>query len=63
MHAIYEHASEGASQHFSQVFYCGAGYGHVYRVALDRAPRHTVKNADRFKVSPSEYRLQVEHQA
>jgi len=31
--------------HFSQAFYCGVGYGHVYGVALGRAPRHTVKYA------------------
>jgi len=31
------------SPHFSQAFYCGVGYGHVYGVALGRAPRHTVK--------------------
>jgi len=34
-----------ASPHFSQGFYCGVGYGHVYSVALGRAPRHTVKYA------------------
>jgi len=34
-----------ASPHFSQAFYCGVGYGHVYGVALGRAPRHTVKYA------------------
>ena len=30
------------SLHFSPVFYCGGGSGHVYCVALGRAPRHTV---------------------
>jgi len=34
-----------ASPPFSQAFYCGVGYGHVYGVALGRAPRHTVKYA------------------
>ena len=29
--------------HFSQAFYCGGGSGHVYCVALGRAPRHTVE--------------------
>jgi hypothetical protein len=33
------------SPHFSPVFYCGGGSGHVYCVALGRAPRHTVKYA------------------
>jgi len=33
------------SPHFSRAFYCGVGYGHVYGVALGRAPRHTVKYA------------------
>jgi len=33
------------SPHFSQAFYCGVGYGHVYSVALGWAPRHTVKYA------------------
>jgi hypothetical protein len=33
------------SPHFSQAFYCGSGYGHVYCVALRRAPRHTVEYA------------------
>ena len=28
--------------HFSPIFYCGGGSGHVYCVALGRAPRHTV---------------------
>jgi hypothetical protein len=32
-----------ASPHFSPDFYCGGGYGHVYCVALLRAPRHTVE--------------------
>jgi len=40
------HPAKGASPHFSQAFYCGAGYGHVYTIALGRAPRDTVKNAD-----------------
>jgi hypothetical protein len=31
--------------HFSRAFYCGGGSGHVYCVALRRAPRHTVKYA------------------
>jgi len=35
----------GANPHFSQAFYCGVGYGHVYGVVLGRAPRHTVKYA------------------
>jgi len=34
-----------ANPHFSQAFYYGVGYGHVYSVALGRAPRHTVKYA------------------
>jgi len=33
------------SPHFSQAFYCGVAYRHVYGVALGRAPRHTVKYA------------------
>jgi hypothetical protein len=33
------------SPHFSPAFYCGGGSGHVYSVALGRAPRHTVKYA------------------
>jgi hypothetical protein len=32
-----------ASPHFSPAFYCGVGSGHVYSVALGRAPRHTVE--------------------
>jgi hypothetical protein len=31
--------------HFSPSFCCGGGSGHVYCVALPRAPRHTVKYA------------------
>src|SRR5208337_1126585 len=31
------------SPHFSQAFYCGGGSGHVYFVALRRAPRRTVE--------------------
>jgi len=34
-----------ASPHFSPAFYCGAGSGHVYGVALCRAPRRTVEYA------------------
>ncbi len=33
------------SPHFSPTFYCGVGSGHVYCVALPRAPRRTVKYA------------------
>src|SRR5512136_616600 len=33
----------GLSPHFSQAFYCGGGSGHVYSVALGRAPRRTVE--------------------
>jgi hypothetical protein len=33
------------SPHFSQAFYCGGGSGHVYCVALPRAPRRTVEYA------------------
>jgi hypothetical protein len=33
------------SPHFSQAFYCGGGSGHVYCVALRRAPRRTVECA------------------
>jgi hypothetical protein len=33
------------SPHFSPAFYCGGGSGHVYCVALSRAPRHTVEYA------------------
>jgi hypothetical protein len=33
------------SPHFSPAFYCGGGSGHVYSVALGRAPRHTIKYA------------------
>jgi len=40
------HPAEGASPHFSPAFYCGAGYGHVYSIALGPTPRHTVKKAD-----------------
>ena len=31
--------------YFSPDFYCGGGSGHVYGVALGRAPRHNVKYA------------------
>jgi len=31
-----------AGPHFSPAFYCGGGSGHVYCVALPRAPRRTV---------------------
>ena len=31
--------------HFSPAFYCGDGSGHVYCVALHRAPRRTVEYA------------------
>ena len=31
------------SPHFSQDFYCGGADGHVYCVALRRAPRRTVE--------------------
>jgi hypothetical protein len=31
------------SPHFSRAFYCGGGSGHVYCVALGRAPRRTVE--------------------
>jgi len=31
--------------YFSPAFYCGAGSGHVYGVALRRAPRRTVEYA------------------
>src|SRR5512136_3092493 len=31
--------------HFSPAFYCGGGSGHVYCVALLRAPRRTVEYA------------------
>ena len=31
--------------HFSQGFYCGGASGHVYCVALPRAPRRTVEYA------------------
>jgi len=34
-----------ASPHFSPDFYCGPGSGHVYGVALRRAPRRTVEYA------------------
>ena len=34
----------GISPHFSPDFYCGGGSGHVYCVALPRAPRRTVEN-------------------
>jgi len=37
--------SVGSNPHFSQAFYCGVAYRHVYGVALGRAPRHTVKYA------------------
>ena len=33
------------SPHFSPGFYCGGGSGHVYCVALSRAPRRTVEYA------------------
>ena len=33
----------GLNPHFSQAFYCGGADGHVYCVALRRAPRRTVK--------------------
>ena len=33
----------GVNPHFSQAFYCGGTAGHVYCVALRRAPRRTVK--------------------
>ena len=33
------------SPHFSPAFYCGVGSGHVYCVALGRAPRRTVEYA------------------
>jgi len=32
-----------ANLHFSQIFYCGGGSGHVYGVALCRAPPRTVE--------------------
>ena len=35
----------GPNPHFSHGFYCGGGSGHVYRVALPRAPRRTVEYA------------------
>ncbi len=35
----------GAIPHFSRAFYCGGGSGHVYFVALRRAPRRTVEYA------------------
>jgi len=35
----------GFNPHFSPSFCCGGGFGHVYCVALPRAPRHTVKYA------------------
>jgi predicted RNase H-like HicB family nuclease len=35
----------GTCPHFSPAFYCGGGFGHVYCVALCRAPRHTVEYA------------------
>jgi len=38
-------ALKGASPHFAPGFYCGVGSGHVYCVALRRAPRRTVKYA------------------
>ena len=31
--------------YFSPAFYCGGGFGHVYRVALGRIPRRTVEYA------------------
>ena len=31
--------------HFSQAFYCSGGSGHVYCVAIGRAPRRTVEYA------------------
>jgi len=34
-----------ASPHFSPALYCGGGSGHVYYVALGRAPRRTVEYA------------------
>jgi hypothetical protein len=36
---------EDPSPHFSPAFYCCGGSGHVYCVALGRAPRHTVEHA------------------
>jgi hypothetical protein len=36
---------QAPSPHFSPAFYCGCGSGHVYCVALCRAPRHTVEYA------------------
>jgi len=35
----------GINPHFSPSFCCCGGSGHVYCVALPRAPRHTVKYA------------------
>jgi len=37
--------SQRHNPHFSPAFYCGGGSGHVYCVALPRAPRRTVKYA------------------
>ena len=34
-----------SNPHFSPAFYCGGGSGHVYCVALGRAPRRTVEYA------------------
>jgi hypothetical protein len=43
--SIRRRQEENASPHFSPIFYCGGGSGHVYCVALCRAPRHTVEYA------------------
>jgi hypothetical protein len=43
--AIRRSSRPGPSPHFSPGFYCGGGYGHVYCVALGRAPRRSVNNA------------------
>jgi hypothetical protein len=38
-----EHVNLNLNPHFSRAFYCGGGSGHVYGVALRRAPRRTVE--------------------
>jgi hypothetical protein len=41
--------------HFSPAFYCGDGSGHVYFVALGRAPRHTEAILAKIKASPCSF--------
>ena len=43
MRATPSNSRTAPSPHFSQAFYCGGAAGHVYCVALRRAPRRTVK--------------------